>query len=313
MSTNKNNSSSSDLFPFQIDGQLGSSKANVFLIHSLEPKKHYGLKLYPFKDDKTDPHYLNESRFKGLEHPNVVSFLRTCDKKKTHHRGNTFEASYIIMDLGRYGDFSHLGSKTELFRDEKFLRTYFHQLIKGIEFLHNNEIAHLDLKPDNLLLGEDLNLKISDFDSSFKKNDTYIVSRGTKCYRSPEIRDGSCKDPYAADIYSAGVIIFTLKTGCFPYLEDTTVEGIDLYDLMSKEDPEFWLVHEDLSYHSIDYTPDFQNLFFSMVKEDAIERATIQEIKNSKWYNGPIYTHKEIEEILRKYLLEVDLLKKHQL
>ena len=40
-----------------------------------------------------------------------------------------------------------------------------------------------------------------------------ITTKGTQNYRAPEITKGSCVDPYAADIYSAGVILFLLKTG----------------------------------------------------------------------------------------------------
>lgn len=59
------------------------------------------------------------------------------------------------MEYAPYGNFSKLMSKAKIYNDEKLTRTYFHQLVEGLEYLHSQDIAHLDLKFCNLLLGDD--------------------------------------------------------------------------------------------------------------------------------------------------------------
>jgi len=91
-------------------------------------------------------------------------------------------------------------------------RTYFRQLISGIEYLHYYGIAHLDIKPENILLGEDYQLKITDFDLSYKEGDTIIQGKGTKYFRAPEIVKQCVREPKKADIFSAAILMFILKT-----------------------------------------------------------------------------------------------------
>src|SRR5690606_5457236 len=126
--------------------------------------------------------------------------------------------SYILMERALCDFFEVINSKV-LTQDEKLVRTYFHQFVEGLEYLHSQGIAHLDLKPDNLLFGEDHKLKIADFDLSYICGDDSIRGKGTINFRAPEIKDYECKKPFAADIYSAGIILFALMFGYLPYDE----------------------------------------------------------------------------------------------
>jgi len=79
--------------------------------------------------------------------------------------------------------------------------------------LHKNGIAHLDLKPDNLLLGRDFMFKICDFDLSYNQTNKFIESSRTKNFRAPELASGDCKDPYLSGIFSIGIILFFFMSG----------------------------------------------------------------------------------------------------
>lgn len=213
------------------------------------------------------------------------------------------------MEAAQYGDFTNLVMNTDMFKDEKLLRTYFHQLIAGIKFLHEKNMAHLDLKMDNLLLGSDFRLKITDFDSSYQKGDSICLSRGTKNYRAPEIKSDNCDDPQAADAYSAGIILFVLKAKCFPYMEDVIVGGQNLYEDLQLGRNSFWTFHSQ-KLKTGTFEDDFKDLFTLMVKEDPVERATLEEVKKSKWFLGPIYSQEELTEKIQPYLADFDLFEK---
>jgi len=291
---------------FQVLKKIGSSKFNVFLVWCSQAKEFYALKVFPFENQQLSYSFKNESRFVGISHPNIISLNRVNPEQRCMRDGDRFKCSYILMELAPYGDFASLNVRTKLFQEEKLLRTYFYQLIAGIEHLHAQGIAHMDLKLDNLLMGKDFKLKISDFDSTISKEDTTLHGRGTKNYRAPEIKAMSCPDPEAADIYSAGIILFTLKTGNFPYVEDCKTMRFE--QLLQAEDPEFWDLHS--KYHKTSISESFKELFFMMVKQDVVERATIDEIKKSEWYNGPIYSPEELGKKMKRHIAQFDMLKK---
>lgn len=300
-------------YSFKILEKLGSQKITAFLIFSQEDHQVYALKLFPYIHNKINQLYAHEARFCYLSHVNVVKFLRTQNLYTVSPKDKTYNASYVIMELARYKDFSYLTEATSIFEDEKVVRTYFHQLLAGIQYLHSQGVAHMDLRPENLLLAEDLNLKISNFHVAHEKNDTDMTWGGIKNYTAPELLRNDCTDPQATDIYSAGIILFVLMTGYFPYMKDAKLEGYDLEELLRNEDPLFWKVHAHINKNNKKtLSPEFKSLFLSMVREDVFERATIEEIKNSSWYKGPVYSTRDLRFKLATQLAKADVLSREE-
>jgi serine/threonine protein kinase len=289
--------------------RLSKAKFPVYLTASKIDKQNYAMKLFLHRGDKPHPYFRNEARFAALKHPNVINMVYSEDEKETLYKGEMKKASYILMEYAPHGDFFDFVTKHRDSLDEKLVRTYFRQLIEGIEYLHSNGVAHLDLKPENLLIGGDLNLKIADFDLSHVKGDAKILSRGTKYYRGPEFfksssSDPEIKNPFAADIYSAGIILFILKSGgIYPHSEDNIIDGIDLIDLLYNKNSSFWIKQCEIQERSTTfYDRDFRELFNGMVGLNPDDRLTIKEIKQSRWYNGPIYTPSELQKKMKKIL-----------
>ncbi len=162
----------------------------------------------------------------------------------------------------------------------------------------------LNIKLENLLLGEDFTLKITDFDLSGFVSDTNYFSKGTKNYRAPEMLNTDYKDGRAVDIYSAGVILFALKTGGIsPYIEGELYHGIDLYQLLTQNNKEFWKKHAEIQKVSpLEFSSEFKMLVNGMLKQDPEQRLTLREIKNSRWYNGPVFSKQELQSYLKKYV-----------
>mmetsp|Transcript_24221 Transcript_24221/g.21329 ORF Transcript_24221/g.21329 Transcript_24221/m.21329 type:complete len:280 (-) Transcript_24221:651-1490(-) len=267
------------------------------------------MKIYNNNDARAVESYQNESRFCWLKNENIVNFHGYGTKVVDSSSDRVTNASFILMELAFYGDFSDLIKIHHIFSDEKLVRTYFHQLVSAIEYLHSVGVAHLDLKTDNILLCENFKLKICDFDRSYHDKDRKIKSRGTCNYRAPEIRYGGLKNVYAPDIYSMGIILFLLKFGRLPFIEDKNIEGISLEELLNKGDLiDFFTAHRDLKTFE-DVDEDFAKLFWSMTRPNYTQRATIKQIKQNAWYKEEVYTQEELESIMNgklKYFRNAD-------
>jgi len=246
------------------------------------------------------PFFINEARFSILNHPNVISIVHYEVERDAILEEDSNKISYIVMELAPYGDFFDLLMSRRIQFDEKLARTYFHQLIEGLEYLHSNGVSHLDLKLENLLLSNNFVLKIADFDQAHIKTQDSVITKGTVCYRAPELILGNCKIPEASDIYSAGILLFLFKSGgILPHSERQKFKGVDLFALMYDNNEYFWKKHCDIQGKDPDFfSPDFKALFNAMVSLNQEERPTISQIKNSEWYNKPTYSQEEVELIL---------------
>jgi len=286
--------------------KLSKSKFFVFLVESKSnPTVQYALKIYPIRQQTTSPSYFKEALITHLSHPNIINVRQAEESQPFTHNGLKKDVSYILMEYAPFGDFCDLINSSKIRFEEKLVRTFFHQLIEGLEFLHTKGVAHLDLKPENLLLGQDFLLKITDFDQSYYHNDDKVTSAGTAYHRAPEIIAQKCEDPKAADIFSAGILLFIFKTqGRLPQMEDQMYEGKHLLALMEARSEEFWDVHSKAIQRENDFfDSDFRELFLGMTRVNPKERFTIQDIKSCKWYNGPVYNTQELKELISRSFL----------
>jgi len=186
---------------------------------------------------------------------------------------------------------------------KRFARTYFHHLVEGVDYLHKNGVAHLDLKLDNLLLGVSKGLKIIDFDLSQRIEDetrNYARGKGTTNYRAPEIRSKKCSNFKAADIYSMGVILFAMVTGLPPYTESDKGECDGWYHLLMKQTENYWL---KISKY-VNVSEEFKELFSGMICEQPNQRISMTQIRSSSWFNGPILSDQELEQEMQSILCQ---------
>jgi serine/threonine protein kinase len=99
------------------------------------------------------------------------------------------------------------------------------QIAEAVEFAHDHGVLHCDLKPQNVQVTSDDNVKVLDFGISralYGPSKAETI-RGTLAYMAPEqVRDGQFTE--AGDIYSLGVTIFELVTRCRPFTADTPQE-----------------------------------------------------------------------------------------
>jgi len=287
---------------FAVISVLAQSRFPIYLAKS--KRKKFVLKVFPFENESPSQHYLTEASFSQLNHPNLIKIFSAVDEKLSLKDGTLQKISCVLMEYAQHGDLFDLIKNENLPRDEKLARTYFHQIIDVLEYLHSNGVAHLDLKPENFLLADDYKLKLIDFEMAYMQGAVDIISLGSSGYRSPELISQDCGDPYSSDIFSAGIVLFVLKTaGQMPHTEDALYKGHDLWDLMQEKEETFWEIHSQaLSMRKDFFDHDFRELFLGMTRADSRERTTLSDIKNSKWYNGPIYSHDELISLMNSQI-----------
>jgi len=99
--------------------------------------------------------------------------------------------SYCALELASGGELLDFVMHTGRLQ-EQFARYFFLQLIQGLNHCHSSGFVHRDLKPDNLLLDDDFNLKIADFGFSAPVwgrdgLGNFVTKLGTPEYMSPEL------------------------------------------------------------------------------------------------------------------------------
>lgn len=125
--------------PFQnicIEGPISQTKFPVYLISSLSNQKLYAMKMFPYYSKKPSQFFHNESRFMGLDHPNVISPMHTELENEHVIDGQITKISYAIMEYAPYGNLFRLIKNNYDKFDDKLIRTFFHQLVEGIGYLH---------------------------------------------------------------------------------------------------------------------------------------------------------------------------------
>eukprot|EP00756_Hemistasia_phaeocysticola_P023439 Hpha_TRINITY_DN15892_c0_g5::TRINITY_DN15892_c0_g5_i2::g.187291::m.187291 len=146
---------------------------------------------------------------KLLNHPHVLSMVDVLQ---------TGSNIYLVLELLTGGDLFDKLDQAKRF-EEPQARTYFQQLVYGLQYLHANDIAHRDLKPENLLLDAGGNLKIADFGFSRLLNNQQLLQTvcGTPNYMAPEVLKEQGYDGKKADLWSSGVILYTMMAGYLPF------------------------------------------------------------------------------------------------
>jgi serine/threonine protein kinase len=277
---------------------LGDSNFTIYHVYSKNHCGNFALKIFPYMNGQINPSFLREFHLSSLSHPNIIALTEARSLKDLK---DDQQISYLLMEVAPYGDISkYIINSSFPKQDEKLVRTYFRQLVAGMEYLHTKGLAHMDLKPGNLLLGDKYVLKIADFDVCITDTEWYVASNGTVNFRPPEVKAKKCNNHQAADIYSAAICLYTLKSGCLPYSENKLVRDHDLQKLLYEDPKSFWHIVEELK-HNVE-NKDFRSLFELMTKKNPLERATLKDIKESKWYKGPVYNPSELEEKMKKIL-----------
>lgn len=152
-----------------------------------------------------------------ISHPNVIS---------VYDYGRQGTLPYIVM---QFVDGPNL---KEYVREEGPLTTeeainFARQILDGLAAIHDEDIIHRDVKPQNVLIDEGMQAKITDFGVAFVTLDPGLTETGmavgTAAYMAPEQASGDAVGP-PADLYAVGVILYELLTGRLPFPGENPVQ-----------------------------------------------------------------------------------------
>ena len=153
---------------------------------------------------------------KKLKHPNIVQLYCVIETEKD---------IYLIMEYIKGKElFQYIILKKKLSEQEAC--TYFQQIINAIEYLHKLKIAHRDIKPENMIIEQNTkNIKLIDFGLSNyygdKPNEMLSTSCGSPSYAAPEMIIGKMYRGGGVDIWSLGVVLYSMICGYLPFHDDS--------------------------------------------------------------------------------------------
>jgi len=207
---------------------------------------------------------------KKLNHHNLVSLYEVLDDPNE-------DSLYMVMEMCKKGVIMKVGmNETADPYDVESCRCWFRDMILGIEYLHAQGVAHRDIKPDNLLLTEDDELKIVDFGVSeiFEKASDMLSAKsaGSPAFLPPELCVSShgTVSGKAADIWSMGVTLYCLCFGRVPFEKTNILELYESIKVESLEIPD-------------DTDPELRDLIIRILDKDPESRIKMSAIRIHPW------------------------------
>uniref|UniRef100_A0A673LE83 non-specific serine/threonine protein kinase n=1 Tax=Sinocyclocheilus rhinocerous TaxID=307959 RepID=A0A673LE83_9TELE len=202
---------------------------------------------------------------KNLNHPNIVKLFEVIETEKT---------LFLVMEYASGGEvFDYLVAHGRM--KEKEARAKFRQIVSAVQYCHQKRIVHRDLKAENLLLDADMNIKIADFGFSneFKVGNKLDTFCGSPPYAAPELFQGKKYDGPEVDVWSLGVILYTLVSGSLPF------DGQNLKELRERVLRGKYRIPFYMS-------TDCENLLKRFLVLNPTKRGTLEQIMKERWINA---------------------------
>ena len=241
-----------------------------------------------------------------LKHKNIINFFGYSNIKPN-------ESSLMILEEAKYGNLRNF--QRNILNRYVFSETMIHyvtyQILNALQYCHRCKIAHLDLKPQNIVVDEYLNFKLIDFSISLnyqnmnKNEDIELPTKGTNFYIPLEVlksRKIKAKEINKVDLYSLGVVLYNLAFGSYPYQLKRGEENN--FKLIAKK-----LEEEKLTFkNDSEFSPHFLDFLTKLLEKDIKKRISLNEALNHYWIKGAelLMTEKEKSyniSIFASYLL----------
>ena len=241
-------------------------------------------------------------------------------QKKLHHKNITglygfYEiknCSCIAMEYAKYGDLEYFQKKLiqKKYLSETLIAYITIQILEGLQYCHQCKIIHMDIKQQNILIDENLNIKITDFSVSqsyehIKDGGKFSLPlAGTSLYMSPEVLgkyEIDIEDCNKIDMFSLGTLLYNSAFGEFPYqLEYTDRKNFKgIYEKIMQNNLLFPIIKS--------YSTLFKNFLKGLLNKNIKQRYSINDAMKDPWIKGTKLIFKEKEKMydLEKFLINI--------
>ena len=249
--------------------------------------------------------YREVEALKILNHPNIVKMVGKYENNVKINYDNIGNVNILAIEYAHCGDlYNFLNVNKTLSEDVS--RTIVDQIVEGLIHAYSNNISHRDIKLENVFITDSGKIVIGDWGlCSFQSKNRYSESScGTLGYMAPELLCKMKYDTSKADVWSLGVLLFSLVSGVRPYSEpksrkkddyDTSWRDEWLSCILKKDWKLFWKSHENNS--EIIFSDDLKDLLEKCLDPKFNTRIGITVLNQHKWFNGNYVDDDYIKEL----------------
>ncbi|CAD8126970.1 unnamed protein product [Paramecium sonneborni] len=207
---------------------------------------------------------------KSLQHQNIVGF---------HKYFEDDENVYILLELCTNQTLNELLKRRKRLTELE-VQCYLMQILKALSYLHKHKVIHRDLKLGNLFLSDKMEIKLGDFGLAsqleFEGERKHTIC-GTPNYIAPEILESKYGHSFEVDIWSFGVIAYTLLIGKPPFETNDVKKTYRRIKMNAYQFPEHIIISDEA-----------KSLISQILVIDPSKRLTLDEIKNHEFFKGLI-------------------------
>jgi len=228
------------------------------------------------KSDGMDSEYIKNELdiLKKLSHPNIVRIYEFYESENDY---------YLINEFCNGGELYNYINKTKL--NEQQLSIIFYQVFSGLCYLHENDVLHRDMKPENILISkkeidlltneEYFWIQIIDFDCAkiFEQNKKDNIIVGSIYYLAPEVLNREYNEK--CDTWSVGVILYMFLVGKPPFNGLNNDEIIN--SIKTKE-------YDENNEKLIQASPEVRDLIKGLLNKNTDERFSAKQALNHQWF-----------------------------
>lgn len=252
--------------------------AKVYFAMDTKTKRKFAIKVENkemLKSTHTESYFLREADIMlHLDHPNIVHGIEFIDYPNVYA---------LVLELVPNGDlFDEIIKKQKL--SEEDARYYFKELVFAVKYLHEHNIVHRDLKAENILVGDNKELKICDFGlaryihNEDNKDILFMSLAGSEDYVAPEIIKPNGYKGGACDIWSLGVLLFFMLFGYLPFASNSSNEE------QHKNETYDHILKGEINWKDNVLSPNVIDLLKHMLTNDPVKRYTLNDIIAHPWF-----------------------------